>query len=63
MTSPMDHVINASLSLDLSRDEELARAEIAILAAIFVITVFGNTTVLLALYTRRYCVVNKKLPR
>lgn len=35
------------------RDENLAKFEIATLAIIFVITVIGNTIVLLALWTRR----------
>nr|QGA72523.1 inotocin receptor [Rhynchophorus ferrugineus] len=45
------------------RDENLARIEIATLALIFLTTVLGNATVLLALWTRkRYC-GRKKLSR
>ncbi|XP_030763320.1 oxytocin receptor-like isoform X2 [Sitophilus oryzae] len=47
----------------LDRDENLARIEIATLALIFLTTVLGNATVLLALWTRkRYC-GRKKLSR
>ncbi|XP_066156532.1 oxytocin receptor-like isoform X3 [Euwallacea fornicatus] len=45
------------------RDENLARIEIATLALIFITTVIGNATVLVALWTRkRYC-GRKKLSR
>lgn len=53
---------NASRFLDTStaddrnnteRDENLARIEVATLAIIFLVTVIGNSTVLLALWTRR----------
>lgn len=54
---------NSSLVTELSRDEELARAEVAVLAIIFVITVLGNVAVLLALYRRKLNINNKKLPR
>lgn len=45
---------DSSSDLDNERDEELARAEIAILTVIFVITILGNSIVLLALSLRRY---------
>lgn len=54
---------NSSLVTELSRDEELARVEVAVLAIIFVITVLGNVAVLLALYRRKLNINNKKLPR
>lgn len=38
---------------EMDRDENLARIEIATLALIFVTTVLGNATVLLALWTRK----------
>lgn len=47
----------------LDRDENLARVEVATLAIIFVVTVIGNTTVLLALWTRRKYAGRKKLSR
>lgn len=47
----------------LDRDENLARIEVATLAIIFVVTVIGNTTVLLALWTRRKYAGRKKLSR
>lgn len=37
----------------MDRDESLARIEIATLALIFLTTVLGNATVLLALWTRK----------
>lgn len=37
----------------MERDEHLAQFEIATLAVIFLVTVIGNSTVLLALWTRR----------
>jgi hypothetical protein len=40
-------------SSDMDRDENLARVEVATLAIIFLVTVIGNSTVLLALWTRR----------
>ena len=46
-----------------TRDEYLARWEIGVLAAIFVITVVGNSLVLLAIYLRRYRGRRKKLTR
>lgn len=45
------------------RDEFLAKFEIAILAIIFLVTVLGNGTVLLALWTRRRYAGRKKLSR
>lgn len=45
------------------RDEALARVEIATLAVIFVVTVVGNGTVLLALWTRKRYAGRKKLSR
>lgn len=45
------------------RDEALARVEIATLAVIFVVTVIGNGTVLLALVTRKRYAGRKKLSR
>lgn len=45
------------------RDENLARVEVATLAIIFVVTIIGNTTVLLALWTRRKYAGRKKLSR
>lgn len=47
----------------LERDENLAKIEVATLAIIFVVTVIGNTTVLLALWTRRKYAGRKKLSR
>lgn len=45
---------NATLELEAEgRDENLARIEVATLAIIFLVTVVGNSTVLLALWTRR----------
>lgn len=38
---------------EMDRDEYLARIEIATLAIIFLVTLLGNGTVLLALWTRR----------
>ncbi|KAJ3649426.1 hypothetical protein Zmor_021170 [Zophobas morio] len=46
-----------------SRDENLARVEVATLAIIFLVTVIGNSTVLLALWTRRRYAGRKKLSR
>lgn len=45
----------AEIGVDIlqDRDETLAKFEIATLAVIFIITVIGNTIVLLALWTRR----------
>lgn len=67
MTSLLGNITAAHISTNSSseyeRDEELARAEIAVLAAIFVITVAGNTIVLVALYARRFCGGRKKLSR
>ncbi|XP_045483646.1 mesotocin receptor-like [Harmonia axyridis] len=45
------------------RDEHLALFEVATLAVIFVVTVVGNTTVLLALWARRRYAGRKKLSR
>ncbi|XP_018562686.1 cephalotocin receptor 1-like [Anoplophora glabripennis] len=45
------------------RNENLARGEIAMLAIIFLVTVIGNSTVLLALWTRRRYAGRKKLSR
>ncbi|XP_065167935.1 oxytocin receptor-like isoform X3 [Atheta coriaria] len=47
----------------IDRDEQLARIEIATLSVIFFVTVLGNTTVLLALWTRRRYAGRKKLSR
>ncbi|KAF5305053.1 hypothetical protein FQA39_LY09315 [Lamprigera yunnana] len=47
----------------LDRDENLAKIEIATLAIIFLVTVLGNGTVLLALWTRRRFAGRKKLSR
>ncbi|CAH1101235.1 unnamed protein product [Psylliodes chrysocephalus] len=47
----------------IDRDENLARLEIATLAIIFIVTVIGNSTVLLALWTRRRYAGRKKLSR
>jgi len=52
----MSHDLNSSSSerpLDDARDEYLARWEIAVLTSIFLITLIGNTLILLALYVRR----------
>lgn len=46
-----------------TRDENLAKVEVATLAVIFFVTVLGNTTVLLALWTRRRHYGRKKLSR
>lgn len=35
------------------RDESLAKIEVAVLAVIFIVTVIGNSTVILALWARR----------
>ncbi|XP_018333756.1 oxytocin receptor-like isoform X2 [Agrilus planipennis] len=45
------------------RDENLAKIEIAILIVIFIVTVLGNSIVLLALWTRRIYAGRKKLSR
>nr|CAI5840630.1 unnamed protein product [Callosobruchus analis] len=45
------------------RDESLAKIEIAVLALIFLVMVIGNSTVLLALWTRRRYTGRKKLSR
>lgn len=45
------------------RDENLAKIEIATLAIIFLVTLLGNGTVLLALWTRRRYAGRKKLSR
>ncbi|KAH0819198.1 hypothetical protein MTP99_002025 [Tenebrio molitor] len=50
-------------SSDMDRDENLARVEVATLAIIFLVTVIGNSTVLLALWTRRRYAGRKKLSR
>lgn len=47
----------------MDRDENLARIEIATLAIIFLVTLLGNGTVLLALWTRRRYAGRKKLSR
>lgn len=47
----------------IERDEGLARIEVATLAVIFLVTVIGNTAVLLALWTRRRYAGRKKLSR
>ncbi|KAK4884495.1 hypothetical protein RN001_000766 [Aquatica leii] len=47
----------------IDRDENLAKIEIATLAIIFLVTVLGNGTVLLALWTRRRYAGRKKLSR
>ncbi|KAK9884236.1 hypothetical protein WA026_005186 [Henosepilachna vigintioctopunctata] len=49
--------------IDSDRDEQLALFEIATLAIIFIVTIAGNTTVLLALWTRRKYAGRKKLSR
>lgn len=48
---------------DSGRDEDLARMEVATLAAILALTLAGNSAVLLALYARRLCGSRKKLSR
>uniref|UniRef100_A0A1B6D522 G-protein coupled receptors family 1 profile domain-containing protein n=1 Tax=Clastoptera arizonana TaxID=38151 RepID=A0A1B6D522_9HEMI len=48
---------------EFDRDEELAQAEIAILATILVVTIAGNTIVLVALYGRKFGGGRKKLSR
>ncbi|VEN56120.1 unnamed protein product, partial [Callosobruchus maculatus] len=45
------------------RDESLAKIEIAVLALIFLVMVIGNSTVLLALWTRKRYTGRKKLSR
>ncbi|XP_019880458.2 oxytocin receptor-like [Aethina tumida] len=45
------------------RDESLAKIEVAVLAVIFIVTVIGNSTVILALWARRRCAGRKKLSR
>ncbi|CAG9854786.1 unnamed protein product [Phyllotreta striolata] len=47
----------------IDRDENLAKIEIATLALIFVVTVIGNSVVLLALWTRKKHAGRKKLSR
>lgn len=49
--------------LILDRDENLAKIEIATLAVIFLVTIVGNSTVLLALWTRKRYAGRKKLSR
>lgn len=57
ITNPFDN------STIFERDENLAQFEVATLAVIFLVTVIGNTTVLLALWTRRRYAGRKKLSR
>jgi hypothetical protein len=45
------------------RDEELAVCEVIVLIIIFVITLIGNTLVLLAIYLRRYSGKRQRLTR
>lgn len=45
------------------RDEELATVEVTLLSVIFFLTILGNGTVLLALWTRRCYGGRMKLPR
>ena len=49
--------------LDDSRDEELAKWEIGILACTLVIIFIGNSLVLFAIYLKRYYSNRKKLTR
>lgn len=50
--NPKINVENTTTIVD-GRNESLARFEIATLGIIFLVTVIGNCTVLLALWTRR----------
>lgn len=63
----MNNTVNSTVVIDElnedQRDESLARIEIATLAVIFVVTVIGNATVLLALWTRKRYAGRKKLSR
>lgn len=46
-----------------TRDEELAKWEIGILASFFVIIIIGNSIVLFSIYLKRYYGQRKKLTR
>ncbi|XP_031327220.1 oxytocin receptor-like isoform X2 [Photinus pyralis] len=68
MNGTIENITRSGPTVDVEnttvdRDENLAKIEIATLAIIFLVTVLGNGTVLLALWTRRRYAGRKKLSR
>ncbi|XP_071054069.1 isotocin receptor-like isoform X2 [Onthophagus taurus] len=61
--TPLNDTTEENVIDIVERDENLAKIEIATLAIIFLVTIIGNGTVLLALWTRRRYAGRKKLSR
>ncbi|KAL0269366.1 UNVERIFIED_CONTAM: hypothetical protein PYX00_007124 [Menopon gallinae] len=59
---PKNNVENATVEAR-DRDEDLAKVEIGTLAVILVVTVVGNSMVLVALYAKRRNIVKNAFPR